>query len=144
MKQKISGFTFLLAGSPVTWDSRKQRTVALSSTEAEYMSLTEGTKEALYLCKFLDELNFKDFDSITIFSDNMGAIKIAENPVFHNRSKHIDIKHHFVREVLESQVVNLQHISTDFMTDDFLQKVFQGSSTKNVCNLVECVEPSYL
>lgn len=96
--------------------------MALSTCEAEYMALTEGTKEALFLQRFLDELGFSNLGKVTIFGDNLGLIKLAENPVFHHKSKHIDIKHHYVREVIKNGKVKIQHISTTDMIADVMTK----------------------
>jgi len=92
-RRSYTGYAFILAGSPITWEFRKQRTIALSSTEAEYMALSEATKEAVHLQNFLTELGLEDVGKIKLFSDNCGALKPAENPVFHNRTKHIDVRY---------------------------------------------------
>uniref|UniRef100_A0A6V7JVV1 Reverse transcriptase Ty1/copia-type domain-containing protein n=1 Tax=Bracon brevicornis TaxID=1563983 RepID=A0A6V7JVV1_9HYME len=101
-RRSYTGYVFMLACSPISWESRKQRTVALCSTEAEYMTLTEATKEAMYLRRFLTELGFEPLTASQLFCDNNGALKLAKNPVYHSRTKHIDVKHHFVREALET------------------------------------------
>jgi len=121
-RRSHTGYTFLLGGGPISWDSRKQKTVALSSTEAEYMALTDATKEAIFLSRFLASLNLKDLASVKLYSDNMGALKLAKNPVFHARSKHIDIRVHFIREILKNGDIEVNHISTDDMAADILTK----------------------
>lgn len=121
-RRSQSDFVFMLGGCPVSWESRKQRKVALSSTEAEYMALTESAKEAIYLKKFLEELGLREVAKATMFCDNLGAIKLAENPVFHGRSKHIDIRHHFVWDVMKNGTFSLKHMSTEEMVADFLTK----------------------
>jgi len=89
-RRSYTGYVFLLNGGPISWDSKKQRTVALSSTEAEYMALSEATKKAIYLNEFLIELGFKEMTDRVLFNDNIGAKKLAENTTFHARSKHIE------------------------------------------------------
>lgn len=121
-RRSYSGFVFMLNGCAITWDSRKQRTVALSTCEAEYMALTEGAKEALFLQRFLNELGFPDLGNVTIFSDNLGSIKLAENPVFHNRSKHIDIRYHYIRNLLKEGKLKIEHVSTTDMVADVMTK----------------------
>ncbi|GBM68121.1 Retrovirus-related Pol polyprotein from transposon TNT 1-94 [Araneus ventricosus] len=121
-RKSYTGFCFILSGSAISWESRKQCTVALSSTEAEYMALSDGTKEAIYLRKLLNELCDADVKSVRLLSDNKGAIKLAENPIFHRRTKHIDIRHHFVREALNNNVINIKYISTEDMAADVLTK----------------------
>lgn len=93
-RRSYTGYSFIFAGSLISWESKKQKTVALSSTEAEYMA--EAAKETIYLRKFFTELGFADLAEVKLFSDNCGALRLSENPVFHNRTKHIDVRHHFV------------------------------------------------
>lgn len=111
----------------MAWESRKQRTVALSSTEAEYMGISDAMKEAIYLRTFLEELGYDSLKNITIMCDNIGAQKIALNPVSHSRTKHIDIRHHFVRDVLNSGNITLDYTPTEDMAADVLTK---GLDTK--------------
>lgn len=93
---------FYLGKSTISWESKKQSTTALSSTEAEYMSMSNASKEAIYLRRLLQELGFLENESVTLHVDNQGALKLAVNPVYHNRSKHIDVKYHHIRDVVES------------------------------------------
>lgn len=117
-----SGFLFKLSICAVSWETKKQKTVTLSTCEAEYMALTECTKETVFLQRFLKELGFEELTNITIYGDNLGAIKLAENPVFHQRSKHIDIKYQYVREALHNENLKIEHISTANMVADMLTK----------------------
>ena len=93
-----AAFIFLICGCAVSWYSKLQRTVALSSAEAEYMALTEVTKEALYYTYLLQQLGFDLDCPPTIYCDSQTAIAIAKNPVHHPRTKHINIRYHFVRD----------------------------------------------
>ncbi|KAG5895189.1 hypothetical protein JTB14_037787 [Gonioctena quinquepunctata] len=95
-RKSYTGNIFILNVCPISWESRKQKTVALSSTVAEYMGTTEAAKEAIYLSRFLTELGPYHLSDIAIFNHNMSAEKLSEYPVFHARSKHIDIKSHFI------------------------------------------------
>jgi len=121
-RRSYTGFGFLLGGNPISWESRKQRKEALSSMEAEYMSLTEAAKEAIYLRRFLDILGFERLGRVTIICDNNGALKLAENSIFHNRSKHIDVRHHYIREVLENVHLEIKYIPTCDMAVDIFTK----------------------
>lgn len=121
-RRSYTGYVFTLSGGAISWDSKKQRTVALSSTEAEYMAMSEATKELLHLRSLVKELNLKDLESITLCNDNNSALKLAENPTFHARSKHIDVRHHFVRDVLKNMKMKITHVSTDEMPADVLTK----------------------
>lgn len=121
-RRSYTGYVFIFNGGPVSWDSKKQRTVALSTTEAEYMGLSEVAKEAIYLRGLLSELGLEEAMDITVYNDNMSAIKLSKNPGFHGRTKHIDIRHHFVRECVERKVLSVQHMATDKMPADILTK----------------------
>lgn len=121
-RRSYTGYVFILSKGPISWESKKQRTVALSSTEAEYMGLTEAAKENMYIREFLLELGFGNLADTRVLNDNMGALRLAENQVFHARSKHIDIRHHFIRESIQKKQLKLEHVSTDDMIADMLTK----------------------
>lgn len=103
---------------------KKQISIALSSTEAEYVALSTASKEVVYLRRFLEELGFNQLvdEPTELFGDNISAQKLAKNPVFHNRTKHIDIQAHYVREVYEKGLVVLKFVPTDKMTADIFTK----------------------
>ena len=97
--------------------------MALSSTKDEYMALTQATKEAIWLRTFLNELGFhSNDDATTIFEDNQSAIALAKNLVHYARTKHIDIRHHYIREKLESGDIRFEYIHTSDMVADMLTK----------------------
>ncbi|CAK9813843.1 Retrovirus-related Pol polyprotein from transposon TNT 1-94 [Anthophora plagiata] len=135
-RRSYTGYAFILGGNPVAWESRKQRTVALSSTEAEYMALSEAAKQATYMQRFLKELEYGGNDEIVIFCDNNGARKIAENPVYHGRTKHIDVRHHYVREVLSRGILRVEYVSTDAMASDFLTKGVPATKLRRCLELL--------
>ena len=95
-RKSISAYIVILAGGAVSWRSKKQSTVASSSTEAEYMALLEATKESIWVQRLLSELGQTVENANIIFEDNQGAIALANNPEHHARTKHIDIQYHFV------------------------------------------------
>lgn len=134
-RKSYTGYAFILGGCPISWESRKQKTTALSSMEAEYMALSEATKEAVHLQRFFGELGFP-YPKIKLFSDNCGAIKLAENPVFHNRSKHIDVRHHFIRGMLENGVIEVDYRSTEDMAADVLTKGLSGPKHRRCLELM--------
>ena len=120
-RRSTSGYIFFVADGVVSWSSKRQATVALSSTEAEYMALTHATKEAVWLRALLGELGFHQGDPSIIFEDNQSCIALARNPIHHARTKHIDIRHHYIRERLESDVT-LRYVNTKEMVADALTK----------------------
>lgn len=120
-RKSYTGYVFMLANGPISWEVRKQRSVALSSTEAEYIALSESAKEAIHLKGLLNEL-IKINKPITLYNDNQSAQKLVCNPIFHNRTKHVDIKYHFVREALERNEISVKYMSTDRMIADIFTK----------------------
>ena len=86
------------------------------------MALAHATKEAIWLCTLLDELGYLPNCATTLFEDNQSAIALAKNPINHARSKHIDIQHHFIREKVESKVIDIVYMATDEMIADALTK----------------------
>ena len=118
-RRSYTGFVTLYAGTAISWESRKQRTVALSSTVAEYMALSDCTKEALYMSRLLKELC--DETSVTeIFCDNRGAIELSINPVYRKRTKHIHTRYHFIRECAVDKRVKFSYCCTAEMPADVL------------------------
>src|SRR4051812_12745532 len=121
-QRSTSGYIFLVSGGVISWSSKRQATVILSSTEAEYIALTQATKEAIWLWTFLNELGFHSNDATTIFEDNQSAITLAKNLVHQARTKHIDIRYHYIREILEFGDIRLEYIHTSNMVADALTK----------------------
>ena len=94
-RKSVTGYIIKLAGGAVSWVSWKQKTVALSSTEAEYMCLSDTTRQIVWIESLFKELNF-DISNIALCGDNQGAIFLASNPAQEHRSKHIDICYHYI------------------------------------------------
>ncbi|KRX56900.1 Retrovirus-related Pol polyprotein from transposon TNT 1-94 [Trichinella sp. T9] len=120
-RRSYTGYVFKFGNAAISWESRKQRTVALSSTEAEYMALSEACKEAIHLKQMIREITGL-CKSVVLQSDNQSALKLARNPVFHARTKHIDIRYHFIREAAERKDVELRYLPTGQMVADVLTK----------------------
>ena len=95
-RKSISGYIFILAGGAVSWSSKKQSTIALSSMEVEYIALVQAVKESIWIQRLLSDLGRKAEDQDLIREDNQGAIALAHNPEYHARTKHIDIQYHFI------------------------------------------------
>ncbi|UYV78459.1 hypothetical protein LAZ67_16001473 [Cordylochernes scorpioides] len=113
-----------LYGGPIAWESKKQQTVALSSTESEYIALCEAGKEAVYLRALLDEMGFGELlnEPTVLKTDNQGAQQLARNPVHHARTKHIDIKWHYIRSICSDGLIEVVHIPTQENVADILTK----------------------
>ena len=95
-RKSTSGYIFTFAGGPISWSSKAQVTLALSSTEAEYVSTTQAAQEAIYLRTLLSELNLPPSSPTWLQCDNQSAISLTKSPIAHSRLKHIDIQHHFI------------------------------------------------
>lgn len=119
-----TGFVFFIAGASVTWESKKQQSIALSSTEAEYMALSTASKEVVYLRSFLNELGFlRLIDGPTeLHGDNLSSQQLVKNPIYHARRKHIDIRVHYIRDVYNKNVIVLKYTPTGEMIADILTK----------------------
>ena len=113
----------ILAAEPITWQSKRQPTVALSTCEAELIGQTQATKEAVWLRNLLRELGQEQVNATVIFGDNQGAIALSKNPHgYHGRSKHIDIQHKFVTEKVSDGTIDVQWTDTSQMVADGLTK----------------------
>lgn len=121
-RKSTTGYVFLLNSGAVSWQSKRQPTVAASTTEAEYMAAASAIKEALWLRKLLSDLQLGS-GTISIFADNQSAIKLLRNPIITGRAKHIDVMHHFARERVLRKEVKVSYISTDAMLADVFTKV---------------------
>ena len=124
-RRSTTGYCFSLTktGPLISWKSRKQPTVALSSCEAEYIALAAATQESLYLIQLLNNIGIgKKQGHVLIFEDNQGTIALAKNPVNHQRSKHIDIRYHFIRSELNRGRVVLEYCPTNEMVADCMTK----------------------
>jgi hypothetical protein len=124
-RRSTTGCVVMLNGGPVSYTSKEQPTVALSSTEAEYMSACAATQEAIYLRVLLKDLGYEQNGPTTIMEDNQGCIAMTENPIIHKRSKHIDIKYHFTRERVEMGEVRLEYVATEHQLADMMTKALQ-------------------
>jgi hypothetical protein len=101
----------MLCGAGISWRSKKQTSVALSTAEAEYIALSGAVQEAVWLRQLASELTSRDkpVKATLIYEDNQSAISLAKNPQFHGRAKHIDIRHHFIREKVSDGSIELAH-----------------------------------
>lgn len=121
-RKSTMGYIFLLAGGAVTWSSKMQRSVSTSTAEAEYHALAYAGKEAVWIRNFLRQLGLAQEESTTIYGDNQSALALVENPEFHTRTKHIDVSAHYIRELVEDNVVKMQYRPTSEMLADCLTK----------------------
>lgn len=135
-RRSTTGYLFTFDGNAITWGSRLQPTVALSSAESEYMAMSSAVQEAIHLRQLLKDLGFEQRESTVIFEDNQGCIALSGNPVFHKRTKHIDIRFHFIRERVASGEVEIQYISTEHQLADVLTKTLPKARTIKLTKLI--------
>ncbi|MGZ7209763.1 MAG: reverse transcriptase domain-containing protein, partial [Methanobacterium sp.] len=120
-RKSIGAYLFMYNGGAISWSSYKQSVVAQSSCEAEYVALSEAAKESQWLIKLHQEIN-QVVDPILIFEDNTSTIKVSENNIFSKRTKHIDIRFHYIRDLVVKKKIILNHCPTDQMPADALTK----------------------
>ena len=133
-RKSTSGYLFQIAGGPVSWRGKKQDTVALSTAEAEYVALSSATQECVWMRRLNSELGNPPEGPTTILEDNQSSIAMARNPQFHGRAKHIDIRHHFIREEVKIGTIELEYCPTHEMVADMLTK---GLAQQRFCVLRE-------
>jgi hypothetical protein len=121
-RRAISGYAFIIDGGAVSWRSKKQELVTLSTAEAEYVAATHAAKESIWLRRLTGEILPPDADPMTLHCDNQAAIKLAQDDNYHARTKHIDIRYHFIRDVVERKLIALEYCPTEDMTADILTK----------------------
>lgn len=137
-RKSTTGYCFKLFNCTISWCSKKQNCVALSSTEAEYVALCAAVTEACWLKNLLFDFNISDICPIKIYEDNQSAIKVANNAES-KRLKHIDIKYHFVRDMLCKCIIEINYIKSEDQIGDMFTKPLSKEllcKFKNCCGIV--------
>jgi hypothetical protein len=130
-RHAISGYAFLIDGGAMSWSSKKQELVTLSTAEAEYVAATYAAKEALWLRRFIGEVFRPLKNPIPLYSDSQSAIALTKDGSYHARTKHIDIRYHFIRFVVQNGSIDLIYCPTDDMTADTLTKALPSIKAKH-------------
>lgn len=118
-----------MCGGAISWKSQRQSIVALSSTEAEYIALSSTVKGALWILQFVNELKPLFAATTIIYGDNSSSLKIGEVEAFRERTKHIDVRHHHIRQQIAEKRIELRYVSTHNNTADLLTKALTGEKT---------------
>jgi len=143
-RKSVSGFIVFLGNTLISWKSKKQVTVSLSSAEAEYRSLRRLTAELSWLSRILYELTLTSSTPIPIKCDNLAAIYILKNPVFHERTKYIEIDCHFVQHKLLEGLISLSHVPTKSQLADICTKPLTGTLHHHILSKLGVYTPSNL
>ena len=131
-RRAISGYVFMVDGGAVSWTFKKQELVTLSTTEAEYVAATHAAKEAMWLRALFSEIHAEiKSGPTTIFGDNKSAIALAHSGNYHARTKHIDIRYHFIRYIIDAGSIKLIYCPTDEQTADTLTKALPSTKAKH-------------
>jgi hypothetical protein len=126
-RRSTTGWILELFNSPIVWSSRRQATVSSSTVEAEYIAITEAGREVKWMRGLLATLGYRQ-PTTTLFCDNQGAIQLTKRPTSHPRTKHIDIRHHQIREWVEQNIIRLKYIETTRQKADILTKALSKAS----------------
>jgi hypothetical protein len=121
-RKSTSGYVFMLGTGAVSWSSKKQPIVTLSTTEAEFVAAASCACQAIWLRRILEEIQFKQQGATSIYCDNSSTIKLSRNLVLHGRSKHIDVKYHFLRDLAKDEVINLIFCRSEDQVADIFTK----------------------
>lgn len=121
-RRSTTGYAFSFANGLVTWSSQRQKLVTLSTTEAEYVAAAAAAREIVWLRKLLRDLGVDCEQGTVLHVDNQSAIRLTKNPVMHQRTKHIDVRHHFIREKIESKEISVVFVPTDTQKADLFTK----------------------
>jgi hypothetical protein len=139
-RRSTSGFLFSFGSGVVSWNSKKQPTVALSSTEAEYRGATITACEVVWLQKLLIDLGLSMNAPVVIYCDNISSILFANNLVYHARTKHIEVHYHFIREKVLAKEIDLIHVSTEDQVADIFTKALGTNKLKKFRKMLGVLE----
>lgn len=140
-RRSTSGYFALVGGNLVTWRSKKQKVVALSSAEAEFRGIAKGVMEILWLKKLMKDIGFPVSSTSKLWCDNRASIHISENPVQHDRTKHIEIDRHFIREKLDAKIIELPFVRSEDQLADILTKAVAGRAFDTVLTKLGICDP---
>ena len=135
-RQSITGYCVFLGNSLISWRSKKQPTVSRSSSEAEYRSMADATCELIWLTTILHEMHCDVIAPATLFCDNQSALYIASNPVYHERTKHVEIDCHVVRERLQSGFMKTLHVKSELQLADIFTKAVQPALFRSLVSKI--------
>ena len=140
-RKSTAGYLTFIGGNLVTWKSKKQKVVALSSAEAEFRGIKSGLTEILWLRRLMKEINFSP-SKCQLYCDNKAAISISQNPVQHDRTKHVEVDRHFIKENIENGIVELPFVRSEDQLADILTKAVDSRSFEGVLSKLSIGDPT--
>lgn len=138
-RRSVTGMVFTVGGNAVSWRSSLQKSIALSTTEAEWIALGEAAREAMWLRGFINEMGFEQ-DLVEIYCDSQSAIALSRNPVHHEKTKHVDVKYNFVRELVSEKIIDVVKIATQYNPADIFTKVLPVGKMREALRFLRITE----
>ncbi len=139
-RRSVSGYAFLFCGAIIAWSAKKQLTIALSSTKVEYMVMTHSGKEAVFLNHLFSDLEIPFKFPISLLVNNQSAITLMENPIFHARSKHIEVHHHWMHEKTGDGTIQLEYVPTADQVTDIFTKLLNSEKFWKFCDALGLIQ----
>ncbi|KAK2993459.1 hypothetical protein RJ640_005153 [Escallonia rubra] len=133
-RKSTTGYCVFVGGNLVSWKSKKQSVVSRSSAESEYRAMAQSTCEVMWICHLLEEISLKPPLPAKLWCDNQAARHIASNPVYHERTKHIELDCHFIREKIQENLISTSYVKTGEQLGDILTKSLNGTRVEYLCN----------
>ena len=138
-RSTLGYFTFV-EGNLVTWRSKKQKVVARSSAEAEFRGMAYGLCELLWIKSILKDLGIDNANPMKLYCDNKAAIEIAQNPVQHDRTKHVEVDRHFIKEKLDQKIIQFPFVKSESQLADILTKAVAGKVFHDMVNKLGMID----
>jgi hypothetical protein len=135
-RRSTAGYMFFINNAPISWCSKKEQVVALSSCEVEYIAASMCATQAIWLKTLIEEVTGVDSEAVTIKVDNVSAINLAKNPISHGRSKHIELRYHYLRYQVAKGLIRLEHCRSEVQIADILTKSVQVEVFKRLRDMM--------